>query len=297
MWTLIKSSFSWKLLRTQWRMKFVYRYPMHCTKVKSLLNGHLIFGFKAVNSHCQLVMFNISLYFASRVDGACYKVLIFARSSMPFCWLTACSEPLPMTTAGKEEALLLNDSQGNKKGKKGEKTTWSVWQTFRAALWVITIHIPGCLAPLSLFPSTNLTAFHRGRALWLWKRGHKINIRESDRSRGPDQVRVNGAGPEAGLFMLTWSYPLRECAVLSGVQRSRGGGEGGQRARLLTDLIYQPWRSQLVGDLKTRWRRAENDENVEAERFNKAWAFKKMFLNKFTDSTTQTRQRSISIKD
>lgn len=94
------------------------RYPMNCTKVKSLLNEHLFFGFKAVNPHCQLVMFNISLYFASRVDGACYKVLIFARSSMPFCWLTASSEPLPMTTAGKEEALLLNDSQGNKKKKK-----------------------------------------------------------------------------------------------------------------------------------------------------------------------------------
>lgn len=55
----------------------VYQHPMHCTKVKSLLNEHLIFGFKAVNSHCQLVMFNISRYFASRVDGACYKVLIF----------------------------------------------------------------------------------------------------------------------------------------------------------------------------------------------------------------------------
>lgn len=96
----------------------VPRYPMNCTKVKSLLNEHLFFGFKAVNPHCQLVMFNISLYFASRVDGACYKVLIFARSSMPFCWLTASSEPLPMTTAGKEEALLLNDSQGNKKKKK-----------------------------------------------------------------------------------------------------------------------------------------------------------------------------------
>lgn len=145
-------------------------------------------------------------------------------------------------------------------GKKREKTTWSVWQTFRAALWVITIHIPGCLALLSLFPSTNLTEFHHGRTLWLWKRRHKINIRGSDRSRAPDQVRVNGVGPETGLFTLMWSYPICECGVLSGVLRSCGGV---QRARLLTDLMYQPWRSQLVGDLKTRWRRAENDENVE----------------------------------
>lgn len=50
---------------------------------------------------------------AEQVCGVCYKVQ--ARSSMPFCWLTACMEPLPMTTAVKEEALLPSDSQGEKK--------------------------------------------------------------------------------------------------------------------------------------------------------------------------------------
>lgn len=34
------------------------------------------------------------------------------------------------------------------------------------------------------------------RTLWLWKRRHKINIRESDCSRSPDQVRGNGVGPQ-----------------------------------------------------------------------------------------------------
>lgn len=115
--------------------------------------------------------------------------------------------------------------------------------------------------------------------------------------------------PRAGSGESEWSRPrgriiyvdvivssMRVCSFIRCAVITWGWG-GGQRARLLTDLIYQPWRSQLVGDLKTRWRRAENDENVEAERFNKAWAFKKMFLNKFTDSTTQTRQRSIFQSD
>lgn len=145
-------------------------------------------------------------------------------------------------------------------GGKREKTTWSVWQSSRAALWVITIHIPGCLALLSLFPSTNLAEFHHGTTVWLWKRRHKINIWVSSRSRAPDQVRVNGVGREAGLFTLTWSFPSCLCLVLSGVLQSHGGV---QRARTLTGLMYQPWRSQWVSDLKTRWRRAENDENVE----------------------------------
>lgn len=214
--------------------------------------------FKPVNSHCQLLRFNISIFsfqclwcklqgvdFCPEFNAFVLTKSLFEASSHDHRWEGGSSVTQWLT---------------GKIGGKREKTTWSVWQTFRAALWVITIHIPGCLALLSLFPSTNLAEFHHGRAMWLWKRRHKINIRESDRSRAPDQVRVNGVGPEASLFMLTWSYPICRCLVLSGVLQSHGGV---QRARPLTGLMYQPWRSQLVGDLKTRWRRAENDENVE----------------------------------
>lgn len=66
-----------------------------------------------------------------------------------------------MATAGKEEALLLNDSQG----KKQPEVFGSIWTDFVSN----HIHILGHLAllSLSLFPSTNLTEtkFRHGTTL------------------------------------------------------------------------------------------------------------------------------------
>lgn len=164
--------------------------------------------------------------------------------------------------------------------RRKKKTTWSVWQQFAAALWVITVHILALLA-LSLFPPTtlqtdwvlSLQSHVIEIGIW-WKNQWKINpstpqaltrspftLTTSDLNDRRLNVRLSPVSLRFSIRVcfcwrdqMTWCCGVRGCVRCAVTVCVCGGGSGGaKRGCLLTGLMYQPWRSQFIDNLKNRW--------------------------------------------
>lgn len=179
---------------------------------------------------------------------------------MPFCWLTACLEPLPMTTAGKEELLLPNDSE--KKGKQpgvfGSVQSSSLsnhhphpWTPHFARTLTFSISHPH---RLSSWQNTVVKKINERTQIFLinmWEKHLHIRPHAWGKSLPPIH-------PVSRQVYFCWCDH-----ILSGSKKfcqvyHDSVGEV-RRAWLLTDLMYQPWHSQFANNLKTRWRRAGNE--------------------------------------
>lgn len=184
---------------------------------------------------------------------------VIAHSSMSFCWLTARLEPLPIITTGKEEALLTKWLTGKKRKQHG--VFGSIQSSF------VSNHHPH---PLDTSLSSNSHFFHQPS----WQNTvvivdektqvFLINIWKSICTSVLDWLlpdwwqRLPQVDPCSRQVYLCWcdrflSGSKKFCQVCH-----ESVGEV-QRACLLTSLMYQPWHSQFVHNLKNRWSRAGNE--------------------------------------